>query len=110
MQLLKNTLAITFFIINLSHAATAGIYNNKFDWDRLDPLAKSGYATGAFDSWLLERKTNSFLQEIYDCMLALDIKVGDLVEIIEFEYSDVEKWTYPPSRALMNGIKMICEK
>jgi hypothetical protein len=50
----------------------------------------------------------SLKQDVLKCVMEEDVKAGDLIDIIDNHYTNLENWTDPPHIALRLGLLKVC--
>ncbi|MFY0634783.1 MAG: hypothetical protein JXQ91_13300 [Vannielia sp.] len=105
---------LLFALAALTPTATwAGYIQNKGMWDELSAHKKHGYVMGFMDSYLTRyvRSDRQWsVQGYYEqCLIDLDIRSDDLVEVVETTYSDLENWDKSADKMLAQGIYKVCK-
>lgn len=94
--------------------ANSGFLENRGDWNDQNELAKLGYVMGAADRHLMvlgggeHTSSNARVLRQLSCLGELDVDSSDLLQLVEEFYSDIEKWSWPPSAVTMGVIFQLC--
>ena len=104
-------LATTILSLEVSTFAAADAISNQRAWNNLETNAKSFYALGVLEGFLIigPFDTDNYKSDLYHCIADLDLRTHDLLRIIEEQYSlDLRNSERPPTQMLLPGIRQIC--
>jgi hypothetical protein len=51
---------------------------------------------------------NAYADDIAHCLVELDLRSNNLIEIVNAYYQDLTKWEEAPSYALEQGLRKVC--
>lgn len=103
--------ATVAFSLGIAAMARADAISNREAWDSLDQNAKSFYALGMLEGFLIVGPfdTDNFKSDLYNCVADLSMGMEDLAKVIDQQYSLAsENWGRPPTEMLFSGVREIC--
>jgi hypothetical protein len=94
--------------------SSANYISNRADWNRLNPAQQSVFVMGALDSMTMLFQDDSKEDRIrktaiFDCVVALNIRDVDLVQMLNEAYArDAARWAWPPNGLLFHETLKVC--
>ena len=99
------------FLLGVSTFTAADAISNRRAWDNLDARAKSFYALGMLEGFLVigPFDTDHFNSDLYKCIADLALGMEDFAKVIDQQYSIAPgNWERPPTEMLFSGVREIC--
>jgi hypothetical protein len=110
---LRSVLIASLMISNAAPTSASCYLCNRSDWEEQSYTAKLGFVMGAFGEHVqlsTVDELNAYPSDLSSCVMELELGSSDLVDIVNNQYQDLDRWGYAPHIVLALGLRSVCLK